>query len=193
MPGIGQMQSFRRSFAPAVPGGAYDTTYWPNSTGCDGWVGWDDDAPPTARALDNEVAYSDPGDRNTVSLDDSNYVASALAAYVNNGHHLVYTITQDEGDVTDIAITVKGCDLVDGTVGSLFLWNHTTSSYGAALDSNSGTSKYTLTHTQSANLTDYIDGSGEIHVMFQTSEELTAEADLYFAKIVVTAAGSAPG
>jgi hypothetical protein len=150
------------------------------------YYGAESNKPFAALTLSSELDATDLG---YVSTDDANnHLAASASGWVG---HIIKLVTTSSS-ITQISVTAKGYGTGGGTSDcgwSMHIWNFTTESFSASLDSHTTTSKDTLTANITTNLSDYVDASGNIYVLLQATvgtEGAGSGSYLYYAESTIS-------
>ncbi|MAH44401.1 hypothetical protein CMI37_01135 [Candidatus Pacearchaeota archaeon] len=161
-------------------------TYVPDSTDGVGWDGYDAARPPTTLAMDTEDALSG-AELTTISTSDDSRVSRVDSI---PGHHLRFKITQTEADVTQLDLKFEGYGLAMGGGTPFYgcwIWNFDSTTWEAG-SNHGGSSDADVTKQITANLPNYIDGSGYVHGLAMGSLDGAANDSVYtdYAELIVT-------
>jgi len=169
------------------------SVYVPNDTNCTGYVDVDEDLPPDTLVGSGGSTEYDAGERDDVSVDNTDYV-NAAGAY--RMHRLKFTIAEAEGDVTqlDPSTIIRGDGPVWGGPVVLYIWNDTDTQWTevARDDTPASSTDIELTDSITADITKYINASSEVFVMVMTGVGVKKNLYLDRGQLTVTYTAAAP-
>lgn len=171
--------------------------YKPNDTGCTAYIYQDPDLPPDTLQPSEYFTELTSDELNTISADNDEFVAANPGGVGYEGHRVDFAVSESVGDITELGFVLRGLGAwYEGGVfqygWELFVWNADTSIWESK-DSHTNSVDEMLIATISANISDYIDGSGNAYALVSSQWDGDfGEARLFYAELEVTAAAAAP-
>jgi len=169
-----------------APAGGSISYYYPESTGCDAWYGRDP-SPPNDLATWKDNNYT-PEEEATVSVDDSNsvdYECLFDSGWQYAGHLFMFHIDEASPSQLDILLKMYNSG---GEYGDLEIWNADSTAWELQDSYSDGAPEvFSLTGQITSSVTDYIDGSGNVHVVvYDDGAGVDAGCEVRFARLKVT-------
>jgi len=136
-------------------------TYYPNSTGSEGWTVGDIE-------MQNDLAWSTQtaltaAELDTISADDDNYVTGP--SEMVTGVQIRFEISEDPSDINNITVLFKG-NTTDSDSGEhefqLYLYNHTAGAWEGPYMTYTGADKGTVNATITV-ISDFVNSSGDLY------------------------------